>query len=290
MTEAQGLLAGLDEKTAERKAAKEGLNRELQELAVKLKREQKIAPIELTAASLGAQDGSFISPAFKDGKIYVMDLAGESLVEVNVLNKETKRYRLPDGTARVTSVATGASGLYLITDAKTMLSFDPKTGAYLATAWTTKASSTQGLVLYGRRFYVLDALANMIWRYAPVGGGVAQETAYLKQNSSSLADTAGMAIDANVYVAWQNGVIRRFRALPGFGLRLIRTASLSPTRQTSVCSCIARMVDWSRSSSRIAGQPLPPYRVTKSARSSTWSMETSSGKSICRRQSVSCKL
>ncbi|MCE9586395.1 hypothetical protein K8R04_03695 [Candidatus Uhrbacteria bacterium] len=210
MTEAQGLLAGLDEKTAERKAAKEGLSRELQELAVKLKREQKIAPVELTAASLGAQDGSFISPAFKEGKIYVMDLAGESLVEVNVLNKETKRYRLPDGTARVTSVATGASGLYLITDAKTMLSFDPKTGAYLSTAWTTKASSTQGLVLYGRRFYVLDTLANMIWRYAPVGGSVAQETAYLKQNSSSLADAAGMAIDANVYVAWKNGVIRRY--------------------------------------------------------------------------------
>lgn len=210
MTEAQGLLNGLDEKTAERKAAKEGLSKELNELALKLKREQKIAPVELTSASLGAPDGSLVSPAFKDGKVYVMDLAGESLVEFNPLNRESKRFRLPDGTAKVTSVASGASGLYLITEAKTMLSFDPKTGAYLSTSWTTKASSTQALVLYGRRFYVLDTLANMIWRYAPVGAGVAQETAYLKQNSSSLADAAGIAIDANVYVAWRNGTIRRY--------------------------------------------------------------------------------
>jgi hypothetical protein len=210
MAEAQNLLGTLDDKTADRKAAKEGLNKELQELALKLKREQKVAPIELATASLGAPDGSFISPAFKDGKIYVMDLAGESLVEVNPLNKENKRYRLPDGTARITSVAAGASGLYLITEAKTMLSFDPATGAYLSTSWTNKASSTQGLVLYGRRFYVLDTLANMIWRYAPVGGGVSQEQAYLKQNSSPLTDAAGMAIDSNVYVAWKNGSIRRY--------------------------------------------------------------------------------
>lgn len=210
MTEARNLLASLDDKTEERKAAKEGLSKELQDLAIKLKREQKVTPVELTTASLGAPDGSFVSPAFKDGKIYVMDLAGESLVEVNPLNKESKRYRLPDGTGRVSSVAAGASGLYLITDAKTMLSFDPKTGAYLSTSWSTKASSTQGLVLYGRRFYVLDTLANMIWRYAPVGGGVAQEQAYLKQNSSPLTGAAGMAIDSNVYVAWKNGAIRRY--------------------------------------------------------------------------------
>jgi hypothetical protein len=50
----------------------------------------------------------------------------------------------------------------------------------------------------------------MIWRYAPVGGGVAQEQAYLKQNSSPLTDAAGMAIDSNVYVAWKNGSIRRY--------------------------------------------------------------------------------
>jgi sugar lactone lactonase YvrE len=210
MAEAQQLLADLDEKTGERKAAKQGLSNELNDLALKLKREQKIVPKELASASLGAAESSLVSPAFKDGKAYVMDLAGSSLVEFNPLNQETKRYRLPDGTARVTSVAAGANGLYLITDAKTMLSFDPKTGAYLSTSWTTKASSTQGLVLYGRRFYVLDTLANMIWRYAPVGAGVAQETAYLKQNSSSLADAAGMAIDANVYVAWKNGTIRRY--------------------------------------------------------------------------------
>lgn len=210
MAEAQNLLASLDDKTAERKAAKEGLNKELQDLAIKLKREQKVEASELATASLGAPDGSFVSPAFKDGKAYVMDLAGESLVEVNVLNKENKRYRLPEGTARVTSVAAGASGLYLITEAKTMLSFDPKTGAYLQVPWTTKASSTQALVLYGKRFYVLDSLANMIWRYAPVGGGVAQESAYLKQNSSPLTDVAGIAIDANVYVAWKSGVMKRY--------------------------------------------------------------------------------
>jgi len=210
MQESKTLLDGLDEKTPERKGAKEGLAKELQDLALKLKREQRVAPIELTAAALGAADGSFVSPTFKDGKVYVMDLAGEGLVEVNPLNIETKRYRLPDGTAKIASVAAGNSGLYLITEDKKMLSFDTKTGAYLSTTWTTKASSTDELVLYGARFYVLDTIANMIWRYAPVGGGVAQETAYLKQNSHPLSTATGMAIDSNVYVTWSDGSLRRY--------------------------------------------------------------------------------
>lgn len=210
MTEARQLLSGLDEKTTDRKAAKEGLAKELDALALKLKREQTVTPIELAAASLGAPDNSLLSPTFKDGKAYVMDSAGESLIEINPLNRETKRYRLPEGSGRVNSVAAGASGLYLITENRTMLSFDTLTGTFVSTSWSTKASSTQALVLYGRRFYVLDTLANMIWRYAPVSGGVSQETAYLKQNSTPLTNAVGIAIDANVYVAWNDGRIRRY--------------------------------------------------------------------------------
>jgi len=210
MTEARQLLSGLDEKTTDRKAAKDGLAKELDALALKLKREQTVTPIELAAASLGAPDNSLLSPTFKDGKAYVMDSAGESLIEINPLNRETKRYRLPEGSGRVNSVAAGASGLYLITENRTMLSFDTQTGTFVSTSWSTKASSTQALVLYGRRFYVLDTLANMIWRYAPVSGGVSQETAYLKQNSTPLTNAVGIAIDANVYVAWNDGRIRRY--------------------------------------------------------------------------------
>lgn len=210
IAEAKKLLAGLDVKTPERQAAKDGLSKELTDLALKLKREQKVAPIELASTSLGAPDGSLSSPTFKDNKIYAMDTAGGTLIETTILNKETKRYPLPEGTARITSIAAGASSLYLITDAKSMLSFDPKAGTFLQTAWSTKASSTQALALYGKRFYILDALANMIWRYAPVGSGVAQETAYLKQNSSPLTDVAGITIDSNVYIAWNNGAIRRY--------------------------------------------------------------------------------
>lgn len=210
MKEAQNLLNGLDIKTPERKAAKEGLIKELTDLAIKLKREQKVAPIELAGTSLGAPDGSLSSPAFKDDKAYVIDTAGGTLIETNTLNNETKRYPLPEGTAHVTSIAAGASSLYLITDTQKMLSFDPKAGTFLQTTWATKASSTQALALYGKRFYVLDTLANMIWRYAPVSASVAQGQAYLKQNSSPLTDAVGIAIDSNVYVAWKNGVIRRY--------------------------------------------------------------------------------
>jgi len=212
ITEAKTLLDGLDEQTSDRAAAKAGLQKELDTLSLKLKREQQVTPIELTSASLGAAEGSFVSPTFKNGKTYVMDRFSESLVEVTPATKEVKRYRLPDGSGSVQSIVSGSSGLYLMTENRTMLSFDLASGGFSNVSWSTKASSTQALALYGKRFYVLDPQGNMVWRYAPSGGGISQETAYLKQNSMSLAQAVGIAVDSNVYVLLSDGSIRRYLA------------------------------------------------------------------------------
>lgn len=210
INEAKKLLSDLDEQTPDRVAAKAGLMKEIDSLALKLKREQQVTPIELTSASLGAPDRSLVSPTVKNGKIYVMDLFSQSVVEVTPATKETRRYRLPEGSAPVSSMAPGSSGLFLMTENQMMISFDTNSGNFSNASWSTKASSTRALALYSKRFYVLDPAGNMIWRYAPVGGGIAQETSYLKQNSAPLTQAVALTIDSNVYIAWSDGSIRKY--------------------------------------------------------------------------------
>lgn len=208
VNEATVMLDGLDEKTEERKKTKENLKNELNALLVQIKREVTINPVEMAAASLGAAEGSLNAPAVYKNKIYSVDNAGGSLLETDITTKETKRYPLPSGTAPIISSSAGASALYLLTNNRSLLSFN--NGAFGTMAWNGRATSSQSLVVYGRRFYVLDPAGNMVWRYEPGGGGITQETAYLKQNTTPLTDSVGLAIDSTVYVGWRNGVVKQY--------------------------------------------------------------------------------
>lgn len=206
--QSRDLANGLDEKTEDRKKAKENLLKELDDLATQIKREVTVTPVELASASLGAPDNTLSAVSFYKNKVYAVDNSGGNLLETDPATKETKRYKLPDGTAAIVSANAGSSALYLMTANKTLLSFN--NGTFGAMSWNGKATSSQALVVYGRRFYVLDPTANMVWRYEPGGGGITQETAYLKQNTSSLTDAIGLAIDSTVYVAWKNGDVKQY--------------------------------------------------------------------------------
>lgn len=206
--QSRDLAGSLDEKTADRKKAKENLLNELNELANKIKREVTVTPVELASSSLGATDNSLRSVAIYKNKIYSVDTSGGSLLETDPATKDTKRYPLPTSTSAIVSSAAGSSALYLMTANKQLLSFS--NGNFSTMSWNGKATSSQALVVYGRRFYVLDPDANMVWRYEPGGGGITQESAYLKQNTSSLAESVGLAIDSTVYIAWKNGAVKQY--------------------------------------------------------------------------------
>jgi hypothetical protein len=213
LNDARNLANGLDEKTQERKDAKAKLMTDIDAVATKLKHVVNVdAPVELASASLGAGENSLTAVATFKGKVYAADTSAAQLIEVDENTKETKRYQLPATGGQVVAAWPGQNALYLLTSGHKLFSFDPKAGSMAAVNWatSTRATSTSAFAVYGKRFYVLDTTDNMVWRYAPAAGGIGQESAYLKQNTASLANAVGIAVDQNVYVAFGDGTVKRY--------------------------------------------------------------------------------
>ncbi|MCK9361562.1 hypothetical protein M0Q28_05080 [Patescibacteria group bacterium] len=223
--EGRDLANGLDEKTNGRRDAKEKILGEFDELAQKLRREVTVEnPPEIAAASLGAADGSLGTVSAAAGAVYATDAVANQLIEVKPATRETKRHNLPENAGRIVASWPGASGIYLLNENRRLFVFNQTNATFTEVSWTqSKVSSTKAFAVYGRRFYMLDTASNMVWRYAPSGSGIAQETAYLKQNSTSLADATGITVDQNVWLSFRDGTVRRYSqgADDGFALPVI---------------------------------------------------------------------
>lgn len=222
LQEGRALIEGLDEKTAERRESRERLLAEFDDIATKLRHEVAVNdPPETMTLSLGAPDGSLTSVAASGGAVFATDVAARQLIEVRPATRETKRHDLPEALGRVIASWPGASGIYLIDDQRKLYVFNPANGTFTAVSWTTsQLSDASAFAIYGRRFYMLDTQSNMVWRYAPVGNGVAQETAYLKQNSAELANATAIAVDQNVWLAFRDGTVTRYDQGVEDGFRL----------------------------------------------------------------------
>jgi sugar lactone lactonase YvrE len=212
LKEATDLANGLDEKTPDRKTAKSKLLGEITGVMTKLKRLVNVdSPSELASASLGAADNALAAVAVYGGNVYAADTSASQLVEVKPDTRETKRYQLPATGGQVVGMWPGQTALYILTSDHKMFSFDPKAGTITAVSWSiSKASSTAAFAVYGRRFYVLDTVGNMVWRYSPISGGIGSENPYLKQNTATLANAVGVAVDQNVYIAFNDGSVKRY--------------------------------------------------------------------------------
>ncbi len=212
LQEGRDMVNGLDERTGERKEAKQTLLAEMDEIATKLRHEIIVAePPEMTAASLGAPEGSFTTVSAAAGDVYVADTSARQLVEIKPATRETKRHDYPETIGRVIASWPGTSGIYLLDDRRKLFVFNQTNASFTAVAWTaSQVSSTSAFAVYGRRFYMLDTQSNMVWRYAPSGSGISQETAYLKQNSAELANATAIAVDQNVWLAFRDGTVKRY--------------------------------------------------------------------------------
>lgn len=210
--DANGLLATLDEKTTERKTAKEKMLQDLADLQTKLKREVRVdQPTELASLALGSPDNSLQDITVLKGEIYSVDSSVGSLLQVDPTAGAVKRIALDASSTRVMAITASKDKVLLLTDSRQVLSVDPTKGALTTLKLeSTRASSTADLAFYNNRLYVLDPLGNMIWRYSANTAGFGGEQAYLKQNTSNLANAVGLSIDVNVYVAFSDGKLMRY--------------------------------------------------------------------------------
>lgn len=212
LQEAQDTVNGLDEKNQDRKNAKAKLTQEIRDVLDKLKRELKVEKPELLASlAVDAPSGALQGLAVWNGKLYAADNAGKAMLEVEPSSKAVKRIDIPSDAGDIVSLSPGASALYVLTSSKKLFSMNAS-GVFTALALPSgnKLQSAKDLYIYNARFYLLDPSANMIWRYSPTGNALGQETPYLKQTSQNLAGATGLAIDASVYVSFENGTVKKY--------------------------------------------------------------------------------
>lgn len=221
VTDAKNLLASLDQKTADRTKAKQDLQKDLDALSVKLKRETTVDhPTVLATLAMGSPANALKTLNLYKNDLYAIDSAAGAVVQIDPSASAVKKIPLTTSTTipGIVATAAGKDLFVLLTDTRKLLSLDPTTEKVTPIPFgISKASSPQAIAIYNKRLYLLDPAANMIWKYSASGGGFGSESTYLKQNTNVLNSAKTLAIDSNVYVG--------FSATGGNGGKLVRYLS-----------------------------------------------------------------
>ncbi len=213
LKEARSILDGLDEKTADRKKARGDLYGQLGTLESKARREVRVdQPTEFFALALGAPDRSLKSLAIMGDRVLSVDTSGSNLVEIKTDNKEVRRFALPTSLVGTPSVIAGGSAQsFVLTDQKGLAVYEPSGPRFaVGTLDGAATSGTRAAVVYANRLYTLDPGTNMIWRMNAGSTGAGSATKYLKQTSTTFGNAVDIAIDSSVYVAFEDGQVKRF--------------------------------------------------------------------------------
>lgn len=209
VNEAVALVNGLDTKTEERKAAKDKLIQDLDNLRQRLRKEQRVdqptVAFEVPQGTLGE-----LTLADKSLAVIHTENASTSLVVVSNSIAEST-IAIPQEATPITSIASTKNGILTLSDQKqlALVSLSKKT-AGLVTLNAPGAEISPAMSVYNNRLYSVDAANRLIWRYTAAGTGFGQETKYLKTAVEELASAKSIAIDSNVYVGLSNGRILKF--------------------------------------------------------------------------------
>ncbi len=209
--EAKALLGDLSGDSEEQITKKDELFSALDAVLYKLKRESIIEnPELLVSLAADAPDGSLRALALYNGKTFSIDDSAKQVVIVDNESKSVTRADLPDNVGTVISIATGNSGVFAITNEKRLLLIREDGAITSGQIQSSELNELKDIEVYASRFYILDPASNMIWKYNPAGTGASLESKYLQQNSEDFGNAHSLAIDANVYVSFDDGRIIRY--------------------------------------------------------------------------------
>lgn len=213
LKDARAILDALDEKTADRKKTRGDLFAQLATLESKARREVTVEqPTEFFSLAQGVPENSLVSLAFAGDRILTVDTSDKNLAEVRTDNREVRRFALPTSLAGTPNViAGGKDQTFVLTDQNGLAVYEPKGPRFAVGTFDAPASSgTRAAVVYAGRLYTLDPQGNMIWRMNAGSSGASGATKYLKQTSTTFESAVDLAIDSSVYVAFENGQVKRF--------------------------------------------------------------------------------
>jgi len=210
IAEAEQIATSLDEKTSTRRTNRAKLESALADVRTKLRHEMRVEqPPELLG--LPARNGNPLhAVAWSQGHLTAFDPSVNSLFIVDPNTHAQKRLAWPPTIAAPHTASPMKDGVLFAVDPHTALHLDAQTGQLVSLPFEgRRATSTEVGVAYSRRFYVLDPLEGMIWKYT-LGATIGSESAYLKQTNASLAKADAMTIDTSVYVGFSDGQLVRY--------------------------------------------------------------------------------
>lgn len=209
LQEAHTIVNALGEKTQEQKDKKANLVKELDAVAVKIRRNVVVTPTQLASASLGAQAGALRTPFVLNGNVYMVDQSAQSVVRVDPSQANVQRYNLPTSTADIVAAYGGTTNGFLVSATGSVLSVNPTSGNVI-NAGSITTSTLSAITIYNKRLYALNPVNGTITRHEASGSGFGAGTSYIKQTTTPLNDTTGIAIDSSVYVSWRDGKLKRY--------------------------------------------------------------------------------
>lgn len=209
LQEARTIVNGLGEKTQDQKDKKANLLKELETVAVKIRRNVVVTPTQLASASLGAQAGALRTPFVLNGNVYMVDQSAMSVVRVDPSQANVQRYALPTSTTDIVAAYGGTTNGFFVTATGSVLSVNPTAGTVI-NAGSITTSTLSAITIYNKRLYALNPVNGTITRHDASGSGFGAGTNYIKQTTVPLTDSTGIAIDSSVYVSWRDGKIKRY--------------------------------------------------------------------------------
>jgi hypothetical protein len=103
--------------------------------------------------------------------------------------------------------------LLILESGGSLIQYDPATGERAALRVASEGWQNPQLVgSYYGRFYVLDPVANQIWRYQPTADGYSQPPDGWLQTQVNLAGVVDMAIGDSIYLLYADGKMRKLSA------------------------------------------------------------------------------
>lgn len=196
----------LDQKTTDRAQARTSLEKELNDIRARLRRELVVAHPTIVSDLKGQNSAAAPNGlVVQGGKAYAIDRASNHVFIVTVADGSQKLVAGPEettletlGSGRTAPIFRGANGGF----------FTLQNDKLVALASTvSKASSTVALTAYGQRVYTVDPIQGTIWRWNASASALNGESNYVKTTNLDLLQGASIAIDSSVYVGTSHGKV-----------------------------------------------------------------------------------
>ncbi len=209
-TQAMGHFQQLDDKTPDRAQARAALQKELDEIRTRLRRQRTvtnptvIADLRENGQAVGAQQ-----LVVQNGNAFTLDSVNNRLLRVDLETGSSTRLTAPEGTS-LRLLGAGREAPLVSDGTKGLLTVRAQTLNPLNTSGIRQATGVTALTTYGQRAYAVDQAAGMVWRYTLSANGLTGENGYLREPLDLARRATAIAIDSSVYLGSANGEVSKF--------------------------------------------------------------------------------